>query len=47
MGAGYANEIYYSLENGVVGSVSRSSWDIAFSTNPMSSTILINEGYGS
>jgi hypothetical protein len=46
MGAGYANEIFYSLEDGVLKSSPRSSWDIAFSTNPMSSTILINEGYG-
>lgn len=46
MGQGYANEIYYSLENGEVASVDRSSWDLAFSTDPMSSTVLINEGYG-
>ena len=46
MGAGYANEIYYSMENGIVSSAPRSGWDIAFSTNPMSSTILINEGFG-
>ncbi|MDF1574589.1 MAG: hypothetical protein P1P86_05300 [Bacteroidales bacterium] len=46
MGAGYADEVYYSLENGIVKTSPRSAWDIAFSTNPMSSTILINEGYG-
>ena len=46
MGAGYVDEIYYSLENGIVGTPSRSGWDIAFSTDPRSSTVLINEGYG-
>jgi len=46
MGSGYADEVFYSLENGIVKTSPRSSWDIAFSTNPMSSTILTNEGYG-
>jgi len=46
MGTGYAEDVYYSLENGVVQSSPRSNWDIAFSTNPMTSTVLINEGYG-
>ena len=46
MGAGYENEVFYSLKNGVVKTSPRSAWDLAFSTNPMSSTILINEGYG-
>jgi len=46
MGASYADEVFYSLENGVVKTSPRSSWDIAFSTDPMSSTILVNEGYG-
>lgn len=46
MGAGYANDVYYSLENGIVGTAPRAGWDIAFSTDPMSSTVLINEGYG-
>ncbi len=46
MGAGYGDEVYYSLENGIVKTSPRSSWDIAFSSDPMTSTILINEGYG-
>ena len=46
MGAGYANDVYYSLENGIVSTAPRAGWDIAFSTNPMSSTVMINEGYG-
>ena len=36
MGAGYADEIFYSLENGIVETSPRSAWDIAFSTDPMS-----------
>ena len=46
MGAGYADEVYYSLESGIVNVSPRSAWDMAFSTDPMSSTILINEGFG-
>lgn len=46
MGAGYANDIFYSLENGVVKTSPRDNWDLAFATNLMTSTILINEGYG-
>jgi hypothetical protein len=46
MGEGYANEVFYSLKNGEVKSSPRSAWDLAFSTDPMTSTILVNEGYG-
>ncbi|MCF8378933.1 MAG: hypothetical protein K9H49_05100 [Bacteroidales bacterium] len=46
MGAGYASDVYYSLKDGVVKTSPRANWDIAFSTDPMSSTVLINEGYG-
>ncbi|MFC2151600.1 HmuY family protein [Bacteroidota bacterium] len=46
MGAGYANDIYYSLSNGVIAEVSRTNWDIAFSVDAMSSSILINDGAG-
>lgn len=46
MGTGYAQDVYYSMENGIISTSDRSGWDIAFSTNPMSSTVLINEGYG-
>jgi hypothetical protein len=35
MGSGYASDIYYSCKNGVVTTVDRSNWDIAFATNPM------------
>lgn len=44
MGEGYLSDIYYSLSNGVVSEVPRMNWDIAFSVNAMSSSILINDG---
>lgn len=46
MGAGYANDIYYSLDNGTLQTISRSNWDIAFHTNIYSSAILTNDGEG-
>lgn len=46
MGAGYIQDIYYNLENGVVSEVPRTNWDIAFSADPMSSSIIINDGAG-
>jgi hypothetical protein len=44
MGASYTNDIYYSLANGVVSTPNRTEWDIAFYTNPRTSTIIINDG---
>lgn len=46
MGAGYANDIYYSFENGIVAETPRVSWDIAFAVDAQSSAILINEAAG-
>jgi hypothetical protein len=46
MGSGYANDVYYSLENGIVGTAPRANWEIAFHTNMFSSTILTNGGNG-
>ncbi len=46
MGPGYANEVYYSMSTGTVAAFPRNSWDIAFRTRIMSSSILINEGTG-
>ncbi len=45
-GTGYANDIYYSFTNGVVASVSRTNWDLAFSTPARTASILINDGNG-
>jgi len=44
MGAGYVNEIYYSMSAGNKGAVDRKQWDIAFRTNRMSASILTNDG---
>ncbi|MFA6403468.1 MAG: hypothetical protein WCX31_17875 [Salinivirgaceae bacterium] len=42
----YANDIYYSLKDGVISTPSRTEWDIAFYTNPQTSTIITNDGNG-
>jgi len=46
MGAGYKNEVYYSMAAGNMGAVDRSQWDIAFRANWMSASILTNDGAG-
>jgi len=46
MNAGYANDIYYNLTSGVVSTVPRTNWDIAFQTPSRTSTIIINGGAG-
>ena len=43
-GAGYANDVYYSLENGTLTTVARNNWDIAFVTQQMSVSVLANNG---
>lgn len=45
-GAGYADDVFYSMENGVVKTESRTNWDLGFSTNRMSVSILSNGGAG-
>lgn len=46
MGAGYANDVFYSLDNGVVKTETRANWDIAFYTNRWSAGIQVNDGGG-
>lgn len=46
MGNGYANDVFYSLENREVAQANRTDWDIAFATNQMSVSILTNGGSG-
>jgi hypothetical protein len=46
MGSASANDVYYSLANGEVSTITRSDWDIAFSVPLQTATILINEGAG-
>lgn len=45
-GASYANDVFYSFENGSVKTVSRTNWDLAFSTNNFSVSILTNNASG-
>jgi hypothetical protein len=46
MGPSYANDIYYSFEDGIVASVSRTNWDIGFHTSVWSASIITNGGAG-
>jgi hypothetical protein len=46
LGAGYSNDIYYNVDSGIVATVSRTNWDIAFHTGMYSSTIITNGGSG-
>jgi len=45
-GASYANDVYYSLENGTITTVDRDNWDIAFVAQVMSVSVLANNGSG-
>lgn len=42
VGAGYANESYYSLEEGEVANVDNSNWDLAFDASAFGATIRVN-----
>lgn len=42
MGPGYANDIYYSLENGVMQTTVRNDWHIAFTKRIVDAAILTN-----
>ncbi len=46
MGANYADDVYYSMSSGEVGTQPNNNWHIAFSTSAFSSTIIINDGAG-
>ena len=43
-GAGYANDVYYSLKDGVVATRLRNEWDLAFTTLSQTASILVNSG---
>ena len=46
-GSDYQNDVFFSLENGVVSEVPGTNWDLAFDvTNPFSASIRINDGHG-
>jgi len=46
LGAGYANEIYCRLNDGLITTVPRNNWDIAFSVSPREAAILANSTSG-
>lgn len=46
MGAGYVDEVYYSMANGTTLVTARNTWDIAFRSRILSSSILTNDGKG-
>ena len=46
MGSGYASDVFYSLENGVMKTSERNTWDIGFYTTKWSAGIIINGGIG-
>jgi len=45
-GGDYADDVYYSFENGTVTVVPRTNWDIGFTTGAFSISILANNGSG-
>lgn len=45
-GPSYADDVYYSLENGTVTTVTRNNWDLGFTTSNWSISILANNGSG-
>lgn len=46
LGAGYANQVWYSLENDEQGSAAKNNWDIAFDVVNVMSSIHINSASG-
>ena len=46
MGTGYTYDIFYSLENGIMGYSNRTNWELAFSTDQSHNNIRINSGAG-
>jgi hypothetical protein len=46
MGPGYANDIYYSFEDGVVAAPARTNWDIGFHTTVWTASIITNGAAG-
>jgi hypothetical protein len=46
LGAGYVNDLYYRLSDGLVTTVPRSNWDIGFSVSPREAAILTNGAAG-
>lgn len=45
-GPGYADDVYYSLDSGSVATVSRTNWDLGFTTDNFSISVLANNEAG-
>ena len=46
MGNNYANQIFYSMQNGEIKNIRNDNWDLAFTTDQYASTIRTNDGKG-
>ena len=46
MGPSFTNDIFYSFDNGEVGSYSGASWTVAFYNKSQSGAIMLNGGHG-
>ena len=46
MGNNYANQVFYSMQNGEIKNISNDNWDLAFTTDQYASTIRTNDGKG-
>ena len=46
MGSFYADEVYYNMEEGTIGSVARDVWDIGFKSGTFTSSIIANTTMG-
>ena len=46
LNSGYANQSFFSMQNGEILNISNQDWDLAFSTESMSATIRTNDGKG-
>ncbi|RFC55927.1 T9SS type A sorting domain-containing protein [Brumimicrobium aurantiacum] len=46
IGAGYTNETWYSLENGVQGTATAADWDLSFDLTGFGTSIRVNNGFG-
>jgi hypothetical protein len=46
LGQGYANQAWYSLQNGLINEAPKAEWDLAFSSSTFSSSIHVNSANG-
>ncbi len=46
LGAGYSNDLYYSLANGLIRTEPALNWDLAFTARTVDAAVLINEAKG-